>query len=117
MAVVETAGHPLVLRSQPWLALGREWRLAYALSLPVVLVIVGLIAYPLGYAVWLSFQNIKIGGQGTFIGFDNYAKVLWDSSARINSQFWDAVRVTLVYTGGAMAGKFVLGMTAALILN
>ncbi|MBV9169962.1 MAG: hypothetical protein JOZ81_07740, partial [Chloroflexi bacterium] len=28
--------------------LGREWKLAYLLSLPVVLVIVGLIAYPLG---------------------------------------------------------------------
>src|SRR5438105_9323954 len=117
MAVLQTARHRAVAGRQPWFELGREWRLAYLLSLPVVLVILGLIAYPLGYAVWLSFQNIKIGGQGTFIGFDNYARVLFDSSARINSQFWDAVRVTVLYTGGAMVGKFCLGMTAALILN
>jgi ABC-type sugar transport system permease subunit len=39
--------------------LGREWKLAYLLSPPVVLVIVGLIAYPLGYAVWLSLQDVK----------------------------------------------------------
>src|ERR1700674_3176001 len=104
MAVLETTGLRTVVGRQPWVSLGREWRLAYLLSLPVVLVIVGLIAYPLGYAVWLSFQNIKIGGQGTFIGLDNYAKILFDSSARINSQFWDAVRVTVLYTGGAMVG-------------
>ncbi len=99
------------------LALGREWRLAYALNVPVLLVIVGLIAYPLGYAAWLSLQDIKIGGQGTFIGLGNYTKILFDSSTRINSQFWESVRVTVLYTGGAMVGKFLIGMTAALILN
>lgn len=97
--------------------LGREWKLAYLLSLPVVLVIVGLIAYPLGYAVWLSLQDIKIGGQGTFIGLGNYYRLLLDTSTRLNSQFWDSVRVTVLYTGGAMVGKFIIGMTAALILN
>jgi multiple sugar transport system permease protein len=97
--------------------LGREWKLAYLLSLPVVIVIVGLIAYPLGYAVWLSLQDIKIGGQGTFVGFSNFSRLLFDSSTRINSQFWDSVRVTVVYTGGAMVGKFIIGMTAALILH
>src|SRR5919202_4395439 len=97
--------------------LGRDWRLGYGLTLPVVLVIVGLIAYPLGYAVWLSLQDIKIGGQGTFVGLNNYAKLLFDTSTRINSQFWDSVRVTILYTGGAMLGKFILGLTAALILN
>jgi multiple sugar transport system permease protein len=104
-------------RAPTALALGREWRLAYLLCLPVALVIVGLIAYPLGYAVWLSLQDIKIGGQGTFVGLSNYSKLLFDTSARIHAQFWDAVRVTVVYTGGAMLGKFILGMTAALILN
>jgi multiple sugar transport system permease protein len=98
-------------------SLGREWRLAYLLCLPVVVVIFGLIAYPLGYAVWLSLQDIKIGGQGTFVGLGNYGKILFDSSTRINSQFWESVRVTLLYTGGAMVGKFILGMTAALILH
>jgi multiple sugar transport system permease protein len=104
-------------RGRTAFALGREWRLAYFLCLPVMLVIVGLIAYPLGYAVWLSLQAVKIGGVGTFVGLDNYARLVFDNSARIHSQFLDAVRVTVVYTGGAMLGKFILGMTAALILN
>ena len=116
MAVVGTTARS-GLRTPSALSLGREWKLAYLVSLPVILVIFGLIAYPLGYAVWLSLQDVKIGGQGTFIGLANYSRLLFDTSTRINSQFWDAVRVTAVYTGGAMIGKFIIGMTAALILH
>ncbi|HYU18454.1 MAG TPA: sugar ABC transporter permease [Chloroflexota bacterium] len=97
--------------------LGRDWRLGYALTLPVVLVIVGLIAFPLGYSVWLSLQDIKLGGQGTFVGAGNYSKILLDSTSRIHDQFWNSVYVTAVYVGGALCGKFILGMTTALILH
>jgi multiple sugar transport system permease protein len=117
MAVLETTGRGAVVARQSRVWLGREWRLAYLLCLPVALVIFGLIAYPLGYAVWLSVQDIKIGGQGTFVGLTNYTRLLFDSSTRINSQFWESVRVTLLYTGGAMIGKFIIGMIAALILH
>ena len=40
MAVLETTGPRTVVGRQAWVSLGREWRLAYLLSLPVVLVIV-----------------------------------------------------------------------------
>jgi multiple sugar transport system permease protein len=96
---------------------GRDWQLGYTLTLPVVAVILGLIAYPLGYSVWLSLEDVKLGGQGTFVGLGNYSKILFDSGARIHGDFLNSVRVTLVYTGGALAGKLVLGMVTALILN
>jgi len=116
VAVLETTARPTA-RAAMAAGLGREWRLAYLLCLPVAVIIIGLIAYPLGYAVWLSLQDIRIGGQGTFVGLNNYGKLLFDASARIHAQFLDAVRVTVVYTGGAMVGKFIIGMTAALILH
>jgi multiple sugar transport system permease protein len=97
--------------------LGREWRLAYLMTLPVIVVVLGLIAYPLVYAVWLSMQNIKIGGAGTFVGLGNYAMVLFDSTARINAEFWNSVQVTILLIGGVLLGKFIIGMTMALILN
>jgi multiple sugar transport system permease protein len=97
--------------------LGRDWRLGYALILPVFLVIVGLTAYPLGYAIWLSVQDVKVGGQGTFVGLNNYYRLLFDTEARIHSQFWSSVRISLLYVGGACLGKFIIGMTSALILN
>ncbi|MCC6179675.1 MAG: sugar ABC transporter permease [Chloroflexi bacterium] len=96
---------------------GRDWALGYALTLPVALVIVGLIAYPLGYSVWLSLQDVKVGGVGRFIGFDNYYRILFDSNTRIFSDFWNSVHVTILYTCGALIGKFIIGMVTALILS
>ena len=43
--VLGTAAQRAVVRRQPLVSLGREWRLAYLLCLPVVLVIFGLIAF------------------------------------------------------------------------
>jgi multiple sugar transport system permease protein len=97
--------------------LGRDWRLGYALSAPVFLVIVGLIAYPLGYSVWLSLQDVKVGAPGTFVGFSNYYKLLFDTDARIHDAFWNSAKVTLLYVVGACVGKLIVGMTSALILN
>ncbi|MGE3268228.1 MAG: carbohydrate ABC transporter permease [Chloroflexota bacterium] len=96
---------------------GRDWRLGYALSLPVFLVIIGLVAYPLGYSFWLSLQDVKVGAPGTFIGFDNYYRLLFDSDARIHDAFWSSAKITLLYVGGACLGKFIVGMITALILN
>jgi len=118
MSLLETAARQTTLGTLPRRALlGRDWRLGYALTLPVILVIVGLIAYPLVYSVWLSLQDIKLGGQGAFVGLGNYYKVLLDTSSRIQGDFWNSARVTLLYTGGALVGKFVIGMASALILN
>ncbi len=97
--------------------LGRDFWLGYALTLPACLVVFGLVAYPLGYAFWLSLQDIKVGGQGQFVGLANYARLLFDRDSRIYGLFWNSVKVTVLYTGGALAGKFVIGMVSALILN
>lgn len=112
-------------RTQPALAprgrrrsrFGRDWRLGYTLTLPVVLVILGLIAFPLGYSIWLSFHDVKLGGQGTWVGLSNYGKLLFDERARIHGDFVNSVKVTAIYTGGALLGKFILGMITALILH
>lgn len=99
------------------LPLGRDWRLGYALTLPAFAIVVGLVAYPLGYAVWLSLQDVKIGGAGRFIGFDNYVRFLTDGGSRVYGLFWNSAWVSLLYTGGALLGKFAIGMVSALILN
>src|SRR5688572_14628043 len=97
--------------------LGRDWQLGYALIAPVFLVIVGLVAYPLGYSVWLSLQDIRVGGPGTFVGLNNYYKVLFDTSARIHHSFYASLWITVLYVFGACVGKFIVGMVSALILN
>ncbi|MDP8923330.1 MAG: sugar ABC transporter permease [Chloroflexota bacterium] len=96
---------------------GRDWALGYAFTLPVLIVVLGLVAYPLGYSFWLSLQDVKVGGAGRFIGLDNYYKLLFDSTARIHGDFLNSVKVTLLYVGGAIVGKFIVGLVSALILN
>ena len=65
MGMVEAvAGKATVSRPRNRRWLGRDWRLGFALTLPVFLVIIGLIAYPLAYSVWLSLQDVKVGAPG-----------------------------------------------------
>jgi multiple sugar transport system permease protein len=98
-------------------ALGRDWQLGFALIAPVFLVIVGLVAYPLGYSVWLSLQDVKVGAPGTFVGLGNYYKILFDNEARVHDSFWSSLKITFLYVVGAGVGKFIIGMISALILN
>jgi multiple sugar transport system permease protein len=95
-------------------ALGRDWQLAYPLVTPVLLVIVGLIAFPFVSSIWYSLQDIKIGGQGRFVGLANYAALI---TGLESERFWNSVKVTIVYTGGVLLLKFFLGMAMALILH
>jgi multiple sugar transport system permease protein len=117
MALLRTAERTAVSAAPRTSRLGRDFWLGYALTLPAFVVVVGLVAYPLGYAFWLSLQDIKVGGQGQFIGLGNYARLLLDSESRIYGLFWNSVKVTALYTAGALAGKFIIGMISAIILH
>jgi multiple sugar transport system permease protein len=118
MSTLQVAARGVGITSRPSRRpLGRDWQLGFALVAPVVLVIVGLVAYPLGYSIWLSFQDVKVGSPGTWIGFGNYYKILFDSEARIHDSFYASLKITVLYVVGACVGKFIIGMVSALILN
>jgi multiple sugar transport system permease protein len=92
-------------------ARSRQGRLAYALLTPTLLVIVFLVAYPFCSAVYMSLQNKMVGAPGRFVGFDNYLELFRDEVFLRTA--WNSV----VYTVVAVALKFVLGLTMALILD
>ena len=54
---------------------------------------------------------------GTFVGLNNYYKILFDTEARIHASFWASLKITFLYVVGACVGKFIVGMVSALILN
>jgi len=91
--------------------LGRDWVLGYLLLLPAIAVLVGLIAYPFLYSIYLSLQNKPIGEPGTFIGFKNFL-TLWRSSV-----FYLVIRNTLIVMIVGVGLKFLAGLMLALILN
>jgi multiple sugar transport system permease protein len=93
--------------------LGRDYAIAWPFLVPLIVVLLGLIAYPFFSAIWLSFQRKSVGTAAVFIGFGNYYTLLTNSTYG----FLTSVRVSAVYVVAAIAMKFVLGMCMALLLN
>ncbi len=111
--VVQPRAAELLVETRLRSILGRNWLLGWLFILPTTLIILALLAYPLVDAILLSFQDRLIGGEGTWVGFQNYVD-FWTNP---NSHFFSAVFVTLGLTGGAILGKIVLGLAMASVLN
>jgi len=90
----------------------RDIRTAYLLLSPAVLLLLAVLAYPLGWEVWTSFTSLSPlqDGATAFVGMENYRQQFHDP------QFWSATAVTLVYTVVTSVAKLVLGLGFALLL-
>ncbi len=93
--------------------LGPDWQLGWLLVAPVVIIVTSLLIYPFLDAILLSFQERFIGKTGTWVGLANYAALFADAT----TPWVKAAVTTLVVTGGAIAIKFLVGMTMACVLN
>jgi len=79
--------------------------------LPTAGLLLIFLTYPLGLGLWLSLTDTTIGQPGEYIGLDNFYSLFDDPV------FWGAVWYTVFYTAVATAGKFLLGLWLALLLN
>ena len=102
------AGGPLAALSA---ALDREATLGYVLVAPVIIILVALVAYPLLYAIQLSFMDKTIGTEGKFVGLQTILG-LWDSNL-----YRQTLRNTIVFTAGATIMKVIVGFGVALLIN
>lgn len=84
---------------------------AYALVLPAVLLVVGLVGYPFFYAIYVSFTDRVIGNPGTWIGLDNF-RYLSGSPA-----FLSSIRNTIVIVVVSGVLKLLIGLGLALLVN
>jgi len=100
--------------------MARRWRLpggfrtklfAYAMVAPVVLLILGLVAYPFFFAVWVSFTDMVIGSAGNFIGFKNFEYLAGTAT------FWAAIRNTIFIVLVSDALKLAIGLGLALLVH
>jgi multiple sugar transport system permease protein len=78
---------------------------------PAMLLILLLVAYPFGMALYMSLSNAFIGRPSTFVGLQNFIR-LWDSDI-----FRQTFQNAFVFTSIAVAFKLVLGISLALLLN
>lgn len=90
----------------------RDTRFGYALLFPTAFLILLLVGFPFLRALWLSFHKKLLGAQDApWIGLRNYSSLIHDTA------FWASVKNTMIFTGGSIACKLLLGLTVALILN
>jgi len=90
-----------------------EHRLAWLLCAPAVLAMLAVTAYPIGYAIVLSVQQIdlRFPDEGGFVGLDNYTSVL---SSQL---WWTDVFNTVFLTVVTVSIELVLGMAIALVMH
>lgn len=91
----------------------RDIRTAYLLLSPAVLLLLTVLAYPVGWEVWTSFTSYSPLQEGAtaFVGARNYSQQLGDP------QFWRTAIVTVVYAVVTVAAKLALGLGFALLLS
>ena len=88
-----------------------ESRFGWQLILPAIIIIGGLIIYPIGYNMFLSFFDVTLQGARTYVGLENYRSVLLDPT------FWHSVLTTLIYVAGTTVGTTLVGLAVALVMN
>ena len=90
----------------------RRDRLGVLFLLPTLVFLVVLIAYPVAYNAYLSFQDYNyLLGVSRFVGFQHYDHFLHDPV------FWRSLWNNLVWTLGGVGGQLLLGLAAALLLD
>ena len=90
---------------------GEDWATGYLFALPMLLLLGGLIAWPLLQAMWMSFFNVIGNRWGAFVGFQNYQVQIEDPLFR------RSFMLTVQFTLEAVAVKFIIGLATSLALH
>ena len=98
----------------PWrLHAPRHWA-PYLLVLPSVIVLVGVMIYPIAYGVYLSLFEYRMTQSlnWVFVGLGNYRRLFLQTPEFLNS-----IYVTFQFTLLTITAEFVVGLSLALLLN
>src|SRR5215210_7094877 len=90
-----------------------ERRLAFLMVSPSMTLIALVAAYPIFYGIWLSLHqySVRIAGLSRWAGLNNYTDALG------NSEFWDAMVTTLVFTAVSVSLELVIGLAMAMAMH
>jgi multiple sugar transport system permease protein len=100
-----------------------EIRLAWALILPTLLIVFGLVLFPAIFSIWISFRDVGLNNlnevfRAPWVGLQNYRQVLNDFAFKFQGlNNWGAAVTTVVYSLLSTGLTLVMGLIAALLLN
>jgi multiple sugar transport system permease protein len=90
-----------------------SFQFALLMALPVLVFLVLVVAYPLGYALWMSLHQIVFFGgyRANFVGLENFLEVLGDDD------FWWSAWVSVRFMIESVVLAMAIGLGLALVLN
>lgn len=80
-------------------------------SLPSFLLIFAVMLFPVGYGIYYSFTDYKLGKSASFVGLKNYIEIFQDS------EFIGALKFSILFTIIVVLLQFVIGLGIALLLD
>ena len=86
----------------------RKSTIAFLMALPLILMIFILVAYPAGYAIWLSMLNKSMT---KFVGFGNFDFLFKRAT------FWEIVLQSCIFAITAVIFKAIIGFVVAHFVN
>ncbi len=101
---------PLSARTRvgEWLERQDRW----ILGGPALLLVVLMLAFPVGFNIYMSFHDWSGGIQPpTFVGLDNYARMLKEP------RFWEGIGRTGYFVLLAVGSQLILGVISALVFH
>src|SRR5829696_7189032 len=97
-----------------------ERRLAWFMVSPSLVLIALVAFYPIAYGVWVSLHQYSLLEAGLTRWaqpnppFGNYTRALWGDGS---TEFWDATRVTFIFTIISVALELVIGVAMAMAMH
>jgi multiple sugar transport system permease protein len=88
--------------------------IAPLLLIPSVILLLVILVGPFLYMVWTGFTDLHYalpGREGSFVGFDNFRRLMQDDPI-----FWHSFVLTLKFVFWVVAVEFVFGFTLAMLL-
>jgi len=112
MAVARNERRGLSLSARRATRRRREVARAYALMTPALVLVLGVLAYPLAWEVWVSLTNFSSRAEGApvWVGLANYRKMVHET------EFWRGVATTVFYFATTTVAKLAVGVPMALLL-
>src|SRR4030095_14312011 len=87
----------------------REGVFSWLMLAPGVLFLLGFVAYPFFYGIYLSLQHRPVAQAGVFVGLANFASLLHEAV------FWQVTRNTFFYVSIHTVLKLLGGLAMAAI--
>jgi multiple sugar transport system permease protein len=105
---LQSSGLPSATKDRLRVFLRRRSTVAFAMCLPLILIIGGLVIYPAFYSIYLSTLNRT---QTQFVGLGNFSKLL------ARDTFWMVVEQSAIFALSAVFFKALIGLITAHLIN